>query len=128
MKKTILTAMLFIAFLFVGIQNVSAQYDGDSQNTNISYVGDAEAMNLLTAEIQNIENNPLYSQTNEQHPNYYNLVVRLNFFTAVYEGILTGETVPTSIEIGVVESDVEDELKPQYIDPLLVEINALLAE
>lgn len=122
MKKNFLTAMLFFAFLLIGIQNVSAQSDG------VQYVSSPEAMNILTTEINSIESNPIYSQSQSQNSEYSNLVLKLNFYVTVYERISVGDAVPTSIEIGIEESDVEDEDFDQLFNPILQDINGLLSQ
>jgi len=128
MKKTILTAMLFFAFLLVGVQNASAQTDVAPQTTTTqNYTNSSQAMSLLLVEIQNVENDPLYSGNQTQHPTYSDLVLRLNYYIAVYEGLLIGEEVSTAIQIGVDESDATDKEMTEIIDPTKQQVEQLLS-
>lgn len=125
MKKKFLTMMLFFAFLFAGIQNVSAQ---DGLVVNANYVSTTEATTILAAEISSIEENPIYSQEQENHPQYPELVRKINFYVAVSEGIVIGNTIPTAIMEGAEEAnDIQDETGETF-EPYLQEIVALLSE
>jgi len=89
MKKTIVTAMLFFAFLVVGIQSASAQY-----------VNNDTASDLLEAEIQTVLDNPAYqgSSKDAQFAYYDN---KVNLFTFVNERVSAGTSVEDAIKMGV---------------------------
>ncbi len=124
MKKKFLTTMLFFAFLFAGVQNASAQ----DQIFGVQYVNPTEAMTLLTTEIESIDGNAIYNQQQESHPQYAYLVRKLSFYTAVYEGIYVGNTIPTSILEGKEEAnDIKDD-SGETFDPYLQEIVTLLSQ
>ena len=122
MKKKFLTMMLFFAFLFAGIQNASAQ---DGLVVSANYVSPAEATILLTAEIEGIQENPIYFQQQESHPLYTYLVRKNNFYVAVSEGIIVGNAIPTSITDGALEAnDIRDDSGDTF-EPYLQEIVTL---
>ena len=86
MKKTIVTAMLFFAFLVVGIQSASAQY-----------VNNDTASDLLETEIQTLLDDPSFDK--ETSSTY--MMNKLNLFTFVNERIEAGSTVGDAIKTGV---------------------------
>ena len=90
MKKTILTAMLFFAFLVVGVQNATAQY-----------VTNDDATIILNAEVQTILDNPNYSNATNKDATFQYLNNKVTFFTAVVDQIAAGSTVEASIQLGV---------------------------
>lgn len=91
MKKTILTAMLFFAFLVMGVQNVNAQYVS---------VDDAAA--LLQTEVQSIYNNSSYTNNQTKDAQWIYLDEKVELYTFVYDQILAGSTVEAAVELGVV--------------------------
>ncbi len=126
MKKTILTAMLFFAFLVVGVQNVTAQY-----------VTNDDATILLNAEVQAIYNNPNYTSNTTKDAQYQYLDNKVTFYTFVKDRIGAGETVATAIQQGVLMTNTTNsatsstwvEAKPKKTPdqtPLHQEIIALL--
>jgi hypothetical protein len=90
MKKTILTAMLFFALLFVGVQNASAQY-----------VTNDDATVILNTEVQTIENNPAYTNASSKTATFQYLNNKVEFFNYVSAQIAAGSTVETAIQEGV---------------------------
>ena len=90
MKKTILTAMLFFALLFVGVQNASAQY-----------VSNDDATIILNAEVQAVEDNPSYSNPTSKDANYQYLSNKVEFFNFVNARIAAGSSVEVAIQEGV---------------------------
>lgn len=90
MKKTILKAMLFFAFLAI-VQNASAQY-----------VTSDDATIILNTEVQSIQDNPAYANaTSKSDVNYQYLNNKVEFFSFVNTQIGTGSTVETAIQEGV---------------------------
>ena len=85
MKKTILTAMLFFAFLVIGTQSASAQY-----------VNTDTASDLLTAEIATTVAN----ETKDASVYHYQ-ANKIQLFTFVQERINDGSTVADAIQLGV---------------------------
>ncbi len=90
MKKTILTAMLFFAFLVVGVQNATAQY-----------VTNDDATIILNAEVQSILDNPAYTNATSKDATFQYLNNKVNFYTIVKDQIAAGSTVETAIQEGV---------------------------
>jgi hypothetical protein len=90
MKKTILTAMLFFALLFVGVQNASAQY-----------VTNDNATIILNTEVQTIENNPNYNNPTSKDATFQYLNNKVEFFNYVNARIAAGSSVETAIQEGV---------------------------
>ncbi len=90
MKKTIVTAMLFFALLFVGVQNASAQY-----------VNNDNATIILNTEVQTILDNPNYTNGSNKGATYQYLDNKVNFFTVVKDRIAAGSTVAVAIQEGV---------------------------
>ena len=90
MKKTILTAMLFFAFLVIGIQSASAQY-----------VNNDTATQLLEAEIQTVLDDPEYNGTATKGANYAYLDNKVTLFTFVMQSIGNGTEVGDAIRHGV---------------------------
>ena len=90
MKKTILTAMLFFAFLVVGVQNATAQY-----------VTNDDATIILTTEVQTILDNPDYSNATSKTATVQYLDNKVNFYTVVKDQIANGLTVDAAIQQGV---------------------------
>ena len=89
MKKTILTAMLFFAFVVLSINSASAQY-----------VNSDDASDLLEAEIQTVLDNPAY-QGSAKSTQFAYLDNKLNLFTYVNERIVAGVSVEDAIQEGV---------------------------
>lgn len=90
MKKTILTAMLFFAFLVIGVQNATAQY-----------VTNDDATILLNTEVQTILDNPNYTNGSVKDTQYQYLDNKVTFYTFVKDRIEAGETVAVAIQQGV---------------------------
>ena len=90
MKKTILTAMLFFALLFVGVQNASAQY-----------VTNDDATIILNAEVQTVLDNPNYSNPTSKDATFQYLNNKVEFFNYVNARIGAGSTVESAIQEGV---------------------------
>ncbi len=89
MKKTILKAMLFFAFLTVGLQSVSAQY-----------VTSDEATILLTAEIQEATDLTAAMAPASKATQGPYLDKKITLFTYVKDQIAAGETVEDSVKQG----------------------------
>ncbi len=128
MKKTILTAMLFFALLFVGVQNASAQY-----------VTNDDATIILNAEVQAIEDNPAYANATSKTATYQYLNNKLEFYNFVNARIAAGSTVETAIQEGVLMVNTTTSMtsssftsakagKTPSLTPLHQEILGLLAE
>ena len=94
MKKTILTAMLFFALLFVSVQNASAQY-----------VSNDDATILLNTEVQTILDNPNYTNGTSKDAAYQLLDNKVNFYSFVKDRIGAGETVGVAIQQGVMHTN-----------------------
>jgi len=125
MKKKFLTMMLFFAFLVAGVQSASAQ---DGLVVNANYVNSVEATVLLATEITSIEENPIIAELQFDHILYPHLARTLNFYVSVYEGIVIGNTIPTSIIEGTeVANDILD-TSGETFDLYLQEIVALLSQ
>ena len=106
MKKNLLTAMLFFVFLFVGIQSSSAQDVLNSYN----YVSTTQATAILSDEITELQEHPVIYNDLTSHPEFPHLNRKLNFYVAVYEGIVLTNTIPESIIAGTEEAnDIQDE-------------------
>jgi hypothetical protein len=86
MKKTILTAMLFFAFLVVGVQNATAQFVTNDQATII-----------LAAETQSAINDPGYSNATNKDATWQYLNSKIVFYTTVKDQIAAGSSVETAI-------------------------------
>ena len=97
MKKTILTAMLFFAFLVVGVQNATAQY-----------VSNDDATIILNTEVQTILDNPNYTNGTSKDAQYQILDNKVTFYTFVKERIAAGETVEASINQGVMHTNTSN--------------------
>ena len=128
MKKTILTAMLFFALLFVGVQNASAQY-----------VSNDDATIILNAEVQAIEDNPAYANATSKTATFQYLNNKLAFYNFVNARIAAGSTVETAIQEGVLRVNTTTSMtsssftsakagKTPSLTPLHQEILGLLAE
>ncbi len=125
MKKTILKAMLFFAFLMIGLQSATAQF-----------VPSDDATILLTAEIQeatDLSANLTAADKATQGP-YLDQKVKL--FTFVKDRIATGTTVEVSVQQGAdrfnhtVNSFSKGATvgKNPYVSPLHQEILDLLTQ
>ena len=90
MKKTILTAMLFFAFLVVGVQNATAQFVTNDQATII-----------LAAETQSAINDPGYSNATNKDATWQYLNSKIVFYTTVKDQIAAGSSVETAIQESV---------------------------
>ena len=90
MKKTILTAMLFFAFLMIGVQNASAQY-----------VTNDDATIILNTEVQAIQDNPEYANATSKTTTVQYLDNKVNFYNFVNARIAAGSSVETAIQEGV---------------------------
>lgn len=90
MKKTILKAMLFFAFLAIGLQNASAQY-----------VPTDDATVLLEAEIQTTTNQMANLTSADKPTQAVYLSNKVNLFTFVKDRISEGATVKDAIFHGV---------------------------
>ena len=120
MKKTILTAMLFFAFLMIGVQNASAQY-----------VNADTATDLLEAEIADVIANPIKDINN---PNIDDRKIEL--YTFVLNEIGGGSAVGNAITLGANRfnytvnsfSNGMTSGKDPYVAPLHQELMDLLAE
>jgi len=128
MKKNFLTAMLFFAFLFVGINNSSAQTASDGLVVSTQYVNSSAASAILSNEITALEEHPVIYNDLQAHPEFPTLNRKLHFYVAVYEGIVVGNTVPESILAGEVEAnDIQDDSAESF-DPYLLEVVQLLSQ
>ena len=128
MKKKFLTAMLFFAFLFVGIQSSFAQSANDGLVVNAQYVSPSAATALLSDEITALEENPIIAGEMENHPQFPQLFRKLNFYVTVYEGIVVTSDIPDSIIKGAEEAnDIQDE-GTETFDTYLTEIVQLLSQ
>lgn len=124
MKKNFLTAMLFFAFLFAGIQGTSAQDVILSYN----YVNSTQATAILTDEITALEENPVIFNHLTSHPEFPHLSRKLTFYVSVYEGIVTEDVIPQSIIAGAgVANDIQD-VSGEDFQPYIDEIVALLVQ
>lgn len=92
MKNKFLMMMFFFAFMVIGIQDMNAQY-----------VHPGQAMNMLQAELQVIENNPIYTGSQENHPQFMYLISKHDFYTVVFESLVLGDPVADSIQNGLDE-------------------------
>jgi len=90
MKKTILTAMLFFAFLVVGVQNATAQFVTNDQATII-----------LAAETQSAINDPGYPNATNKDATWQYLNSKIVFYTTVKDQIAAGSSVETAIQESV---------------------------
>ena len=91
MKKTILTAMLFFAFLVLGIQSASAQ----------QYVNNDTASDLLEAEIQSVLEDPAYTGATAKDAQFIYFTNKVELFTFVNDRIAAGSSVADAITLGV---------------------------
>ena len=94
MKKKFLMMVFFFAFMVIGVQSINAQY-----------VQPVQAMNLLQSELQVIEQNPIYSGSQENHPQFEYLSTKHDFYTVVYEQLVVGNPVGTAIELVLAENN-----------------------
>jgi len=124
MKKTILTAMLFFAFIVMGVQNVNAQY-----------VSTDDAANLLQAEVQTIYNNSSYTNNQTKDADWIYLNEKVELYTFVYDQIIEGSSVESAVNLGVVRHNFSSNSntlvainagKTHTPSPLEVEIKDLL--
>lgn len=90
MKKTILKAMLFFAFLAIGLQSVSAQY-----------IPSDDATILLTIEIQNATDLAANLSVSDKATQGIYLDQKINLFTFVKDRINDGNSVQEAINHGV---------------------------
>ena len=128
MKKHFLTAMLFFAFMFVGIQSTSAQMESDGIISSAQYVGTAEATNILAYEINSLHNNPIIFNEVKTDSQFSYLERKLNFYTAVHEGIAIGNSIPDAIMEGEQEANDIDDDQVEGFDSYVMEIIQLLSQ
>jgi len=128
MKKNFLTAMLFFAFLFVGIHSSIGQTVSDGLVVSTQYVGTTQATAILADEITELNEHPVIYNDLQSHPEFPHLNRKLHFYVAVFEGIVVGNTIPDSILEGEIEAnDIQDDSTESF-DPYLVEIVQLLSQ
>ena len=88
MKKTMLKTMLFFLLLLGGFQVVSAQ----------QYVIVDQATVLLEAELQDLNDNPILSNSMEKNTQFDYLRTKHEFYMHVWEDIVSGVTVADAVD------------------------------